>query len=275
MYNLRITGLFTLKKTASRITVSLILFNIICISFLIIPKGYSASEEIESKFGDAPKIDGIINISTNEWNQAKKLQVTLNDLPIKLWVMNDEENLYLSVQLDLLPAAHNYSEFVGIMISNSSSENLEDFIDARIVQFINISENEFEYFDYSINNSIFKNDTINTGNGAARLEDISSTYEFSIPLNDINLDDEDASVEHGKSSAFMIVYGVSPYYPSGIRKNITVLVNIASLSTITPLFINSTLFILVIIIFITLGALYGFYVYKIFTLKNKIERIKH
>ena len=264
-----------MKKTAYRITVSLILFNFICISFLIISNGYSVSEEIESKFGDAPIIDGVIDTLTNEWNQANKIPVNLNDLPIELWVINDEKNLYLSVQLELLPVAHNYTEFVGIMISNSSSDNLEDFKDARIVQFINISENEFEYIDYSINNSIFKNDAINTGNGSARLEDGSSTYEFSIPLNDNYSDHEDASVEHGKSSAFMIVYGVSPYYPSGIRKSITVLVNIASLSTTTPLFINSTLFILVIIIFIILGAFYGFYVYKIFTLKNKIERIKH
>jgi len=264
-----------LKKTAYRITVSLILFNFICISFLIISNGYSVSEEIESKFGDAPIIDGVINTSTHEWNQANKIAVNLNDLPIELWVMNDDENLYLSIQLELLPAAHNYSEFVGIMISNSSSENLEDFIDARIVQFINISENKFEYFDYSINDSIFKTDKNITGDGAAKLQGISSTYEFSIPLNDNYLDHEDASVEHGKSSAFMIMYGVSPYYPSGIRKSITVLVNIASLSTNTPLFINSTLFILVIIIFIILGALYGFYVYKVFTLKNKIERIKH
>ena len=243
-------------------------------SFLFISNGYSATDEIDSDFGDAPIIDGYINISTQEWNEATKIQTYLNDLPIELWVMNTDENLYISVQIDLLPTSHNSTEFVAVMISNSSSENVEDFIDAKIIQFSNILENEFEFFDYYINDSIFINDTISNGDGAAKLEHATSTYEFLIPMIIINGNDQDASLEHGKSFAFMISYGVSPHYPSGIRKSVILLINIASLSTSQPLFADLTFFILVIIVFIALGTLYGFYIYKIFRLKKKMERIK-
>lgn len=250
------------------------LLNIFLVSFLLIPNSFSASEEIDSKYGESPTIDGYIDSSTQEWNSANKIQVLLNDLPIKLWIMNNDDYLYISVQLDLLLSAHNSSEFVGVILSNSTSENLEDFMDAKIIQFFNISEGSFQYFDFHINDSIFINDTLNSGYGAAKLEGFTSTYEFSIPINEINDSNEDAILEHGKTSAFMITYGVSPYYPSGIRKSITVIINIEPKSNKTPQFINTVLFFLVITIFSILGAFYSFYIYKIFRLKDKIDRIK-
>jgi hypothetical protein len=248
--------------------------NSIILAFLFTSNSYGASEEIDSKFGSTPKIDGFIDISTNEWNEATKIQTNLNDLPIELWVMNTDENLYISIQLDLLPTSHNSTEFVGIMISNSSSENVEDFIDARIIQFSNISDNSFDYLDYNINNSVFKNDTISHGDGAAKLEYTTSTYEFLIPIINDNNSDQDASLDYGKSFAFMVTYGVSPHYPSGIRKSAIFLINLASLSTSQPLFLDLAINILVVLVFIVLGALFGFYIYKIFKLNKKMEKIK-
>ncbi len=263
-----------MKKITFSILNGLILLNIILISFLFIPNSFSFSEEIDSNNGESPKIDGYIDVSTQEWNSATKIQVLLNDLPIKLWVMNNNEFLYISVQFDLLLSAHNSTEFVGFSLSNTTSENLEDFMDAKIVQFSNISEDEFQYFDLYINDSIYINDTISNGYGAAKLEGFTSIYEFSIPINEINESNEDAMLKNGKSSAFMIIYGTSPYYPSGIRKSIIVLINIEPMSTETPEFINATLFFLVVIVFCILGAFYSFYIYKIFRLKDKIDRIK-
>ena len=263
-----------MKKIAFNILISLIFLNISLVSILFIPNSFSYSEEIDSKYGESPTIDGYINTSTQEWNTAKKIQVLLDDLPINLWVMNDDKYLYISVQLDLEPAAHNSSEFVGVKLSNTTSENSDDFMDAKIIQFSNISEGKFQYFDLYINDNIFINDTLSSGYGAAKLEGITSTYEFSIPINEINKSNEDAILEHGKTSAFMIIYGVSPYYPSGVRKSIIILINIEPISTKTPQFINATLFFLVITIFCILGAFYSFYIYKIFRLKDKIERIK-
>jgi len=263
-----------LKKITFNILIGLVLLNITLISFLVIPNSFSVSEEIDSKSGESPTIDGYIEISTQEWNSATKIQILLNDLPIKLWVMNNNEYLFISVQFDLLLSAHNSTEFVGIILSNTTSENLEDFVDAKIVQFSNISVNKFQYFDLHIHDSIFINDTMSNGYGAAKLEGFTSTYEFSIPINEISESNEDVILENGKTSAFKIIYGVSPYYPSGIRKDVIVQIYIEPISPETPQFINATLFFLVVIVFCILGAFYIFYIYKIFKLKDKIDRIK-
>ena len=179
----------------------------------IIPIIFSngAAEEIESKFGDAPFIDGTIDDSTNEWKKAAKIQhIKLVDLPIKLWVMQTNLELFISIQIDLLREAHDSSEFVGLLISNSSSESKKDFIDAKIIQFSNISADEFNYFDYHINNSVFLNDTVYNGDGAGSLDGTTSIYEFSIPLNKSG-NKEDAILNYdmkaGQSSpAFFVDY---------------------------------------------------------------------
>ncbi|MFW9896781.1 MAG: hypothetical protein ACFFD7_13330, partial [Candidatus Thorarchaeota archaeon] len=103
------------------------------VSSLFIINCHGAAEEIDAEFGQAPIIDGNIDDSANEWKNAYKTQINLTDLPIDLWVMQDDKDLFISVQVDL--ETHNSTEFVGLLISNSSSENREDFIDAKIVQF--------------------------------------------------------------------------------------------------------------------------------------------
>ncbi len=238
------------------------------------PIGIGATIEIDSEFGEPPIIDGYIDLSVQEWSTATKNQAYLDDLPIDLWVMQTDQNLYIAIQLDLLPIARNSSEFIGLIISNSSSESIDDFFDAKIIQFSNISENTFNYFDYYINNSIFLNDTVTDGDGAAKLEDGTSTYEFSIPIDGSFGSEEDASLDFDKSFAFNVTYGIIPSYPSGVRKSSTILINIAPLPTTKPLPIRLTFFVLVIIVFSILGVLYLFYILKIIRLKEKIERIK-
>lgn len=263
-----------MKKIILRRIICIIIVNISIISLSFISNGYGASAEIDSEFGDPPVIDGYIDISLKEWSKAVKEDIYLEDLPIELWVMQDYSNLYISVQIDLEHSYHNTTEFIGIVISNSSSENKEDFIDAKIIQFSDILENNFTYLDYHINSSVFLNDTNYEGNGAAELEGISSIYEFSIPINTIIGNEEDAFLDYGESFAFNVTYGDTPSYPSGIKKSTIVLINIKSIPTIEQLFWEMTLFILTIIIFSILGILYGFYIYKIFKLREKIERIK-
>jgi hypothetical protein len=246
--------------------------NIIAVSLLFVSIGYCASEEIDSKFGEAPVIDGYIDFSSNEWNKAVKKSTYLEDLPIEFWVIHDYSNLYISVQIELEVDAHNVTEFVGILISNSSSENLDDFVDTKIVQFSDISENNFTYLDYYINNSVFLPDVDNHGNGAARLEGKTSTYEFSIPTNIVN--QEDVLLDHGNEYAFNISYGDIPSYPTGIIKSTIILINIKSIATTEQPLWDLIFFVLIIIIFSSLGILFGFYIYKIFKLREKIERIK-
>ena len=236
--------------------------------------GYGTSYEIDSKFGESPVIDGHIDLLSNEWQEATKKEIFLDDLPIKCWVIQSEENLYISLQLELESGYHNITEFIGLIISNSSSENKESFKDAKIIQFSNISANKFNYFDYKINNSVFSIDSESNGNGAAKMEGYTSVYEFSIPINNETNSGEDVALNFGNSYAFNITYGFIPSYPNGIKKSTIVLINLESVPSTLPPFSTVFLFILCIVIFSIIGILYGFYIYKIFKLKEQIQKIK-
>lgn len=246
----------------------------ILISLFFSSNCYGATTEINSRFGEAPVIDGEIDLSIKEWSEAVKIATTIDDLDIDLWVMQDYSNLYISVQIDLELAYHNATEFVGIIISNSTSEDKDEFIDAKIVQFSNILEDNFNFFDYYINDSIFFNDTIYNGDGAAKLDGLISTYEFSLPIDNLHGDEEDVELNFGSGYAFNISYGDRPNYPSGIKKSGIFLINIKALSTSTPSILNFVLYVICIIIFSLLGVFLGFYTYKIFRLKEKIEKFK-
>ncbi|MFX1327067.1 MAG: hypothetical protein ACFE91_02845 [Promethearchaeota archaeon] len=265
-----------MKKVVFTILSYIVILNIIINSCFFISNSYGILNEIDSEFGDSPVIDGYIDYSKNEWNKATKVSILLEGLPISLWVMQDDKNLYISVQLDLESYESEDTEFIGIIISNSSSILPEEFIDAKIIQFYNKSTNHFDYLDYHINNSIFLNDTYYDGLGAAKKEGKYSTYEFSIPLKSVDREktDEDVFLDYGNKYAFNITYGDTPIYPEGIRKKNTVIINIKSLSTSSPLFTNLVIYILAIVIFSIIGIIYGFYIYRIFKLKEKVERIK-
>jgi hypothetical protein len=262
------------KRVGFKVFVCLVIINITIFSIFFVTNGYCAAVEIDSKYGESPVIDGYIDSSQGEWNKASKVDINLDDLPIDLWVMQSSENLYISIQIELEAIARKDTEFIGLLISNSSAETQEDFIDAKIIQFVNISENTFNYFDYKINNSAFLNDTIYHGNGAAELDGIISTYEFSLPIKKYIDNEEDAALDFGNGFAFNISYGVTPVYPSGIIKSTIVLINIAALYYPAPLAVDVILFTLSIITFGVGGILLGYYIYKIFRLKENIERYK-
>ncbi|MHA2048422.1 MAG: hypothetical protein ACW986_02295 [Promethearchaeota archaeon] len=265
-----------MKKIWIKIFIVFLLVNISVVSSYAIIFGNGATAEISANFGEAPEIDGIIDDSTNEWRDASKIQTNLTDLPVKLWVMQTNHDLFISVQFDLLQGYHSFNEFIAIIVSTNSSENQEDFIDAKFVQFLNISENKFNYLDYFVNNSMFINDTAYNGLGAGRVAGISSVYEFSIPLNqNITQGNEgDVFLEYGKDYAFNISYGENPVYPQGIKKSDIFLISINTpiINEILPLDIvlNS----LSIIVFSMTGVFCGYYIYKISKLKSKIERLR-
>jgi hypothetical protein len=265
-----------LKKLGYSILSGIILFNLLLVSSLFIINSYGATENIDAKFGEAPIIDGEIDDSTNEWKNAYKTHINLTDLPVDLWVMQDNLELFISIQIDLELSAHNSTEFIGILISNSSSESLEDFIDAKILQFSSIQTDEFVYLDYFINNSLFLNDTNTQGEGAGKLDGKVSIYEFSIPIeNSITQGyEEDAILEYGESYAFNITYGKTPLYPEGIIKSEIILISIFKPAVEEQLFIDVILQVLSLIVFSVIGILSGYYIYKIFKLKEKMERLR-
>lgn len=268
-------------------TCFILILTILVFTFFI-PCFYSinsnaAAETIVPEFGDSPKIDGYINKTVNEWNGAKKVASRLYSsesktdvgLLINLWVMQNDSNLYISVQFDL--ELHNPAEFVGILISKSASEGVNDFVDAKIVQFSNLGrfDQKFDYLDYYIEAGTFIKDKISNGDGAGGLTGATCVYEFQIPVN--ISEDEDVFLDYGEQYAFKIVYGTtdSNSYPEGILKSNIVLINIQypPPPPLPPIY-EIVLQVLVIVVFCLIGALYGFYIYKIFVLKKKIERIK-
>ncbi|MFX0038458.1 MAG: hypothetical protein ACFFCY_04620 [Promethearchaeota archaeon] len=264
-----------MKKEIFKLLICIILINITAGSLFLLANGYCATKEINSNYGESPVIDGYIDLSAKEWDQAfKDNNFYLEDLPIDLWVMQDDKNLYVSIQFDLLVDHHSTNEFIGLIISNSSSEDKEEFIDAKIIQFSNISLNEYNYYDYNVNGSFFIIDIEKDGDGAAKLEGFTSTYEFSLPIKGVNANEEDSALDYGNGYAFNITYGETPIYPGGIKKNALVLINIKSSPATIPSIINIVLYVLSTLAFSVLGILLGFYTYRIFKLKEHVEKYR-
>ncbi len=263
-----------MEKKIFRILACIVITYLTIASPWFIANGICATEEINSKFGDTPIIDGYIDTSVQEWNNAYKGEILLDDLPIKLWVMQDDINLYISVQFDLLSGHHSTNEFVALIISNSSSEDKDEFIDARLVQFTNISANEYNYYDYNVSSTDFIIDVVKNGDGAAKLEELTSTYEFSLPIKNNITSGEDAALDFGNGYAFNISYGETPVYPSGIKKSAIVLINIKSVPATAPPIIYIVVYVVSLLVFSITGIFLGFYIYRIFKLKENIKKYR-
>ncbi len=251
-------------------------------SFLII-NGTAAVEDFEPKFGYAPDIDGDIERSNKEWENASKEEISLksttnpNDKGIftDIWVMQNESDLYISIQFEL--ETHAPREFIAIIISKSDSESNASFYDAKIVQFYDLggSAEEYRYRDFHISNGVFIRDEEDNGDGAADLHGNKMIYEFRIPVNTSEEDDRDVDLEFGEEYAFKIVYGENDDYQDILNeKNSIVTIDIQyPKSEEIPLW-KKIVFILAIIAFSAIGLLYGLYIYKILVIKKKVGRIK-
>ena len=255
---------------------------IFTVNFLI-NNSYAVIEDIEPDYGYAPEIDGDIDRSEKEWINATKEKINLRDdpmkpttdmgIPIEIWVMQNDSDLYISIQFEL--ETHKSQEFIGILISNSEATSNEDFIDAKILQFYNLGEigERYEYFDYYLLNDEFFMDQEFNGEAAAKLDGHEIVYEFRIPVNNSD-DSQDVFLDFGDEYAFKIVYGEIPDYSDGIKKSNIVLIEIEyqekEEENIWILVHN----ILCIIIFCGLGGLFALYIYKIIVIKKKIRRVR-
>lgn len=272
-----------MKKNITRIITLIFITQVLLSSACLIINSNGTPIETEVGFGTAPVIDGVIDVTTNEWNSAEKLNISLfqnlvnqsDGLPIDLWILQAKSSLNILVRFDLNDhSSSEYdNEFLGILIADWD-ESL-NFTDAKIVQFSNISENTLEYLDYYINNTVYYEDTIFDGEGTANLENDEIIYEFSMPVENFEGGIEDVELDQGLTFDFKIVYGKTPAYPEGI-----VISNIVSIylefSPVAPIIDIGEILMLIstIIVFATIGALYLFYIYRITQLKKEIERIK-
>jgi hypothetical protein len=249
---------------------------LVFINFLIIPNYLAinatcAPLEIDPEITSAPIIDGKINDTIDEWINSTKKSIKLDDLPIDLWVLQNDTNLYISVQLEL--EEHSLTEFIGIVISESDATDNESFTDARIIEFSNITGNQYIYKDYNIVNGTYNNDTISHGNGSASLREQVSIYEFKIPINNTYAEDsiEDVFLEDDETYAFKVIFGFNPSYPDEILKSNTVLINIQEIEQDTEEDnLEQILSIVSIILFSSLSGVIALYGIKIYQLSKKI-----
>ncbi len=242
----------------------------------------AATEEITPEYAYASIIDGRINKTAREWENASKVDVNLysnssqtdKGIPIELWVLQNASDLYILVRFDLV--AHAPNEFIGLVISEDDTEDNDSFIDTKIVQWVDLGGDDEHraYLDYHIEDGVFLRDEKSDGEGYARLDDTTVIYEFRIPVNASEEDDEDAFLDFGEAFAFKIIYGESASYPSGILKSNVVLINIeyAPKPPVNPYLLANNIFL--IIIFMTIGVLFAYYMFKVITLKKIVERQK-
>ena len=245
----------------------------------------SAATTLDPVLGKAPIIDGTIDAGIDEWEEVNPVSIELyqnisvpeNGLPIEIKTLQHGDFLYICIQFELEPADFEDDEFLGILASTSDSEDENDFFDAKIVQFSNITSGVFEFRDYYINNSIFSedDDSIINGDGAANLDSNKMTYEFSLPVKDYDNSVFDQVLEAQTTYAFKIIFGNAPIYPEGISHQNIILINVKFPPEEGNLLdIELVYLILTIIIFSSIFLVFGFYVYRIASLKSQMKRIR-
>ena len=273
------------KRSRKLNIISFAILSLISLSFLIncLSLAQSAEIEIFLDFGKEPTVDGYIDRTADEWDDANKQKIFLyqnlsapeNGLEIDLWIVQHEFFLYIAVSFELVE--HQSNEFVGILTAESESLDPLDYEDAKIVQFLNITEGNFEYRDYFINESKFFADSQVNGAGASHLEIDSDrvVYEFQLAIESSDGGDEDTRIEAGIYSPFMIIFGESQNYDEDIM-----LMNVISLFVqfyaYNPIIsIEQIIFItLASVIFSLIGSFYGYYIFQIIKLKEKIKKIR-
>ena len=167
----------------------------------------------------------------------------------------------------------NVNQFLGLLISPNASEISEDFEDARIIHFSNISLDQYQYLDYYINNSIFYNDTQVNGKGAAKLDDNNVVYEFSLNLD--SHEDHDVYLDYRVLHSFKIIFAKNKSYPEEFTHEniITIFPDYPPVERDND-FLEILYLVLTITVFSAVGAFIGIYIYKITQLKEKIKRIR-
>jgi hypothetical protein len=254
-------------------------------SILLVFNVVGAEKELFLNFGNRPEIDGYINRSEDEWNDALKTKIDIYQnltnpkfgLEIDLWLLQNDTNLFISIQFELVDhkSSEYDNEFVGILLSDTESLNPLNYEDAKIVQFQNISEEVFEYRDYFINDTIFYEDSEAHGDGAAHLDGELIIYEFKLPVESSEGGIEDKRIDAGIFSPFMIIFGTTENYNEEI-----ILMNVVSLyvqfyaynpglTSIEILYLT-----LAVVIFSVIIASYGYYIIQVIKLRKRIEKIR-
>jgi hypothetical protein len=260
----------------------LILTMIILISLSLITSIQNAkcSTTLIPKIGNTPIIDGVIDLQNDEWADSSKYSLFLyhnlsapeNGLPIDLWTLQDQTSLFIAIQFEFDHHDSNEynDEFVGILISD---DELGDYSDAKLIQFSNMTAQEFQYLDYYIVNSVFIKDNESNGEGAAALDGNKITYEFGMPVEIKDESGQDVWLQRQFTYNISIVYGKTASYPEGILLENNFLIEIQFPRYIPPSTpIDKILF--NTIIFGGVGVFIIYYISSFRNVKDKIRRLR-
>jgi hypothetical protein len=270
------------KKNIPRIISLIILTQVLLSSACLVINSNGTPIQTTVGFGTAPVIDGVLDVTTNEWKSARKLNVSLfqnlvnqsDGLPLDFWILQTESSINFFVRFDLNDhgSSEYDNEFLGILIADW--EDSLNFTDAKIVQFSNISENTLQYLDFYIEDEEYILDITSDGEGFANLDGNEIIYEFSMPVEVEDDGKEDVELEHGVRFDFKIIFGKTAVYPDEILISNIVSIYLEFPPQPEPDISELIMLVSTIVIFSTIGALYVFYLYRITQLKKKIERIR-
>lgn len=257
--------------------------SILLSTLFLIPKGYGI-DELEPNYGKAPILNGKIDTSANEWNNASKITLFLftnesstdRGLPIDLWVMYTNTSLCISVQFEL--EDHDPDEFIGIEISKKKTAASEkEYFDCKIAQFKNLGamvNESIEYLDYHLESGAFIRDLESNGDVNGTLSQDKVIYEFLIPRTNDNAS-QDTLMEEGNEHYLKIMYGHTG--TKNYNNTYTIIKSNELLIDITyppyyppppPDWITFAC----MIIFIGIAGFFGYYVYRIIILRKQMER---
>ncbi|MHA1297811.1 MAG: hypothetical protein ACTSO9_00030 [Candidatus Helarchaeota archaeon] len=175
---------------------------------LIIPAGSSE-----------PTLDGIKG-DDEDWyseeNCNTSIQIAQNGFPDATFYAFTRNN-YLFIMIEIKITNPNDDQYVKILLSNSSASEDNDFIDAKLIQNRNLTQDDNRTFyieDQVLVDGNYVNDTSINFEGAANISGPNkyTYYEFKIPFALINDDKiNDTSIYGGGATyAVKIEYGVAP-----------------------------------------------------------------
>lgn len=167
--------------------------------------------------GTEPTLDGIK--SDNEgWDSDtacnRTLQLTTGNYPRStLYAMT--ANNYLFIMIEIKVTGFDDDTYIKLLMSNSSDEENDDFIDAKLIQNRNLTEADNRTFfmeDQHLDDGDYVNDTSQDFFGAANISGSNNYlyFEFKIPFASINDDNlNDTSIYGGGTTyAIKVQYGV-------------------------------------------------------------------
>jgi hypothetical protein len=179
-------GLALMSRLSKKSTISVIFFISVCA--ILVFNHYTTmviawdEDEITAPVGKIPIIDGT---QDSAWSSSNVTQSGTPALTMKVMINSS----YLFVLIEVRSENHNDNEYVKILLSNSTSNLEEDFVDAKLIQNRNFSSSENRTFfikDQVYNETLggYIDDSEINFEGAANVSASGGThsfYEFKLP----------------------------------------------------------------------------------------------